>query len=370
MTLHERLRSPGPKRILALDGGGIRGALTLGFLEKLEALLRQRHNNPKLLLCDYFDLIGGTSTGSIIATLLAVGKDTAFIKKMYLELGGEIFAHKKGIFGMLSAKFKEDALRAQLKEHLADRPFGDKTLKTGLGIVAKRADTGGTWPLVNHPDIPYFDRNKNIPLRNVVRASTAAPTYFLPEKINVGGGEEGAFVDGGVSMANNPALQLFLIATLPAYKINWATGADNLLVVSVGTGATRSRFNIEDVLDNKLWDWASAVPNMLMYDANMQNQLILQTLSRSPHAQKIDRALGTSVGGLLPEDKALLHYLRYDAPLNEEVMKEIGMPKPAAEIEKLREMSDAANRFALAEIGEKAAAAYVKGEHLPAAFDL
>ena len=370
MTLHERLRSPGPKRILALDGGGIRGALTLGFLEKLETLLRERHNDPKLLLCDYFDLIGGTSTGSIIATLLAIGKDTAFIKKMYLEMGGEIFAEKRGIFGMLSAKFKEDALRTQLKKHLGDRPFGDETLKTGLGIVAKRADTGGTWPLVNHPDIPYFDRNKDIPLRYVVRASTAAPTYFKPEKINVGGGQDGAFVDGGVSMANNPALQLFLIATLPAYNIKWATGADNLLVVSVGTGATRSRFNIEDVLDNKLWDWASAVPNMLMYDANMQNQLILQVLSRSPHAQKIDRVLGTSIGGLLAPDKALLHYLRYDAPLNEEVMTEIGMPRPAKEIEKLREMSDAKNRFELAIIGEKAAATYVKSEHLPASFDL
>ena len=55
MTLWERLTSDDPKRILALDGGGIRGILALGFLEKIEQILRQRHQNPQLKLCDYFD---------------------------------------------------------------------------------------------------------------------------------------------------------------------------------------------------------------------------------------------------------------------------------------------------------------------------
>ena len=73
MTLLERLTAAGPKRILALDGGGIRGALTLGCLERIEAILRQRHRRPDLRLCEYFDLIGGTSTGAIIAAALAIG---------------------------------------------------------------------------------------------------------------------------------------------------------------------------------------------------------------------------------------------------------------------------------------------------------
>jgi patatin-like phospholipase/acyl hydrolase len=58
----------GPKRILALDGGGIRGVLTLEYLEAIEALIRQRRNDPALLLSDCFDLIGGTSTGSTAKT--------------------------------------------------------------------------------------------------------------------------------------------------------------------------------------------------------------------------------------------------------------------------------------------------------------
>jgi patatin-like phospholipase/acyl hydrolase len=66
-----------PKRILSLDGGGIRGVLTLQFLDRIEAMLRNRTGIPDLVLCDYFDLIGGTSTGSIIAAALACGFSVA-----------------------------------------------------------------------------------------------------------------------------------------------------------------------------------------------------------------------------------------------------------------------------------------------------
>src|ERR1700753_1216313 len=69
----ERLFEPGPKRILSIDGGGVRGGLVLGFLQKLEATLRERYGRPDLVLCDYFDLIGGTSGGALLAAGLALG---------------------------------------------------------------------------------------------------------------------------------------------------------------------------------------------------------------------------------------------------------------------------------------------------------
>ena len=63
-----------PKRILTLDGGGLRGILTLGLLAEIEELLRKRHGgSPYFRLCHYFDLIAGTSTGAIIAAALAMG---------------------------------------------------------------------------------------------------------------------------------------------------------------------------------------------------------------------------------------------------------------------------------------------------------
>jgi len=66
------LFGPGKKRILALDGGGVRGALSIAFLERLEKILTEIEGRP-VRLCDWFDLIGGTSTGAIIAAGLASG---------------------------------------------------------------------------------------------------------------------------------------------------------------------------------------------------------------------------------------------------------------------------------------------------------
>jgi hypothetical protein len=80
-----------PKRILSLDGGGIRGILTLEYLEVIEGMLRQRTGRPDLCLADYFDLIGGTSTGAIIAATLACGMPVAKIKKVYRDLGASVF---------------------------------------------------------------------------------------------------------------------------------------------------------------------------------------------------------------------------------------------------------------------------------------
>ncbi len=74
--------SHAPKRILSLDGGGIRGVLTLEYLEVIEETLKKRYANENLLLCDYFDLIGGTSTGSIIAAGLACGMPVARLKQI------------------------------------------------------------------------------------------------------------------------------------------------------------------------------------------------------------------------------------------------------------------------------------------------
>ena len=73
MRLYERLKAETPKRILSLDGGGARIILSLGFLEELERVLRDRHEKPDLRLCDYFDLIGGTSAGALVEGSLSRG---------------------------------------------------------------------------------------------------------------------------------------------------------------------------------------------------------------------------------------------------------------------------------------------------------
>src|SRR6187431_590931 len=116
-TLEEHLDpTVTPKRILSLDGGGVRGILTLQYLAAIEALLRVRYGDPRLVLSDYFDLIGGTSTGAIIAGGLALGLDVATIEGMYTDLAAKIF--KKPFFriGAFVPKFGNHALEAALKE--------------------------------------------------------------------------------------------------------------------------------------------------------------------------------------------------------------------------------------------------------------
>ncbi|MBV8887809.1 MAG: patatin-like phospholipase family protein [Chroococcidiopsidaceae cyanobacterium CP_BM_RX_35] len=367
MTLLERLTSKSPKRILALDGGGIRGILTIGSLEKIEQLLRQRHQDPQLKLCDYFDLIGGTSTGAIIASGLAIGMEVAELKQMYLELGGRIFGKRS--WRVLQARFDQGPLNEELAKVFGDRTLGDDSIRTGLCIIAKRADTGSTWPLTNHPDSKYYNRNSQILLRQAVRASTAAPTYFVPEKFDIGNGEIGAFVDGGVSMANNPALQLFLIATLKGFPFRWSTGEHRLLLVSVGTGSWHHHDTADNVVEGRMWNWATQVPSMLMNDANWQGQLLLQYLSNTSTPWEIDREVGNLASDLLTPEPAL-SYLRYDVRLEANALNALGLTQLSLKLGSLRDMSAGENRYNLTLIGEKAAEQQVQDEHFSKAFDL
>ncbi|MEA3277635.1 MAG: patatin-like phospholipase family protein [Pseudomonadota bacterium] len=363
-SLEERLTSSAPKRILSLDGGGIRGALTLGYLERFEAILRTRFSNPGLKLCEYFDLIGGTSTGAIIASGLAIGMDASTIKRFYLDIGERVFAKRKLL--KWEAWYDAEPLKQALESVFGDRTLGDPSIRTGLCIVTKRADTGSLWPLFNHPRGKFYEANKDFLLREVVRASTAVPTLFQPEEIEVSPGISGVFVDGGVSLAKNPSLQLFLIATLSGYNFNWPIGEDRLLLVSLGTGAWRHAHS--SVHRAKVWDWAKEVPSLLIEDADWQNQLLLHYLSRSPTPREFDIEVGDLSSDMLTPEPALT-YLRYDTWLEPESFDAMGLPELASEAISLRTMTDASIRYDLARIGERAAKLQVREEHFPAAFD-
>jgi uncharacterized protein len=387
MSLLQRLQTEGPKRILALDGGGIRGALTLGYLQGIEDILRKQHDDsPDFRLSDYFDLIGGTSTGSIIASCLAIGMKVEDIKKMYFELGGKIFGKKYkwwNIFqldDLIKARYNAAPLEEELRKVFRDPATGEELklgsdqIRTGLCIVAKRADTNSVWPILNHPKGKFFNsdigKNSEILLWKAVRASAAAPTYFIPQMIEVGGGlPTAAFVDGGLSMANNPALQLLMVASLKGFPFHWKLGADNILLVSVGTGMGKLERIPADVMDNHLLNWAQEIPDMLMQDASWHNQIILQWLSSSPTRWEIDSEIGKMEEDLLVADtssKGLLSYLRYNMWLDQQNLETL-MNKPynKKQVDGLVEMSNAESRFELYDIGAKAAKNDVSAEHFP-----
>ncbi|MBK9336492.1 MAG: patatin-like phospholipase family protein [Lewinellaceae bacterium] len=380
-----RLTAPGPKRMLALDGGGIRGAISLGFLEKIETMLRERHGNPNLLLCDYFDLIGGTSTGGIIAALLATGRSASEVVSLYSALGGKIFGNRYSLLQIGSktkANYDDKPLQAELLQLFGDIRLGDDGIRTGICINAKRADTFSTWAMINHPNAKYYEPmqpgeigNKDYLLREVVRASTAAPTYFLPQRIDIGN-RQATFIDGGVSMANNPSLQLFMLATLKGFPFHWDTGADKLMLVSIGTGTYTKVVDAEKMAANNMLDWAATVPDMLMEDATYQNQMLLQYISKSPTAIEIDSEIGDLSDDLLTP-QPLLHYLRYQAYLEQPKTMADGtqedkpyLPFDDKTVEKMRQMDKAEMVEQLLQVGRIYAQKRIEAGHFPNSFDL
>lgn len=378
-TRDEHLFGPGPKRILALDGGGIRGILTLGYLKRLEDMLRARAGgDPEFRLSDYFDLIGGTSTGSIIAAGLALGFPVERIQKLYREMADEVFKRPIWRLGIFSAKFPEEPFEQALVEQFGNTTLGSDDIQTGLMIMTKRLDTSSPWVLHNNPRGKYFAPrpgsislpNRDFLLRQVVRASTAAPYYFEPERLLIGEGLEGAFVDGGVSTANNPALQLFMLATLDNFAFNWPVGADKLLLVSVGTGTYVPRYTADEVMSMPAVQLAGQSLLSLMADADWLGQTVLQWLSRSPTPWVIDREVGDLKDDMLGGQE-FLTYLRYNVLFDSSWIKEhLQVERAVEEVEKLRAMDQPENVTALEELGILAAAIQVEEEHFPAGFDV
>ena len=369
-----------PKRILALDGGGLRGILTLAILQQIETLLRARHgNDPKFRLCHYFDLVAGTSTGAIIAATVALGWSVEQIRAKYMDLGSRVFERTFFRQGLLRAKYDESRLINELQKVYGPKTtLGSGDIQTGLLVVTKRIDTGSWWPISNNPHGKYFAArpggtvgNGDYPLWQVVRASTAAPSYFDPERITITNPLDavpvvGEFIDGGVSPFNNPALMAVMYATLDGYRIGWPTGADRLLVVSVGTGASDPR-----VKPSKLAaEGALKAFLSLMEDCAVLQETMLQWMSNSDTARKFDREIedlrSNLVGGA-----AQISYLRYNVELSAESVRALDpTPPDAGRVASLNEMDAPENMEYLHKLGTLAGKRDVKDAHFGRAFDL
>jgi hypothetical protein len=372
-----------PKRILSLDGGGIRGILSLEYLEAIEEMLRTRTGRPDLVLADYFDLIGGTSTGAIIAATLACGRPVAKIKKMYEALGASVFEKtyfqqwKLGqtVAGVISPKFPGQRVQDALDQELGARTTIDSSLvKTGLMIMTKRLDTGSPWPLHNHPRARYSAQDGKLFLTQVVRASTAAPTYFEPQEIKIsspdGSSTAAAFVDGGVSPFNDPALQLLMLAALDGHGFRWKTGKDRLLLISVGTGTYKQTFSTTELLNMTAAMQGLRSLQSLMDDTSRVNHAMLQWLTDCVTPWTIDRAVGD-----MRTDSAngpqLATYARYNVLLDQKWLStEVKVEYKPDRLAKIAEMDDPTNMTELAQIGAVAARVQVKPEHFPEVFDL
>ncbi|MDX2289324.1 MAG: patatin-like phospholipase family protein [Hyphomicrobiaceae bacterium] len=343
----ERMFLPGKKRVLTLDGGGTRGIVSIMFLKRMETLLREQSGRPDLVLADVFDIVAGTSVGSMLATMVALGHAADDIEAVFLDLAPKIFAGRVTMFG--HHRFDARPLVNGIRHVVKDRTLGSDDLRTGLVIVAKRADTGSVWVLSNNPRMPFYedgpdwDGNKHYKLETLIRASTAAPFLFTPTEIVVhtnrfGKEVKGLFVDGGVSPHNNPSLQLLLMAALPSYKLDWTLSPDDLMLISVGTGSHRTPIEgVGRVIKNTFLrgtlgrercddiDAAAFAAKTLQSVINDNSAFVLklmQSVSRPRFSWKINSEVGDLSADLLlgalrerGTQQELLRFQRYDLPL-------------------------------------------------------
>lgn len=299
-----------PRRLLAIDGGGLLGLIPAEALILVEAQLNQLTGTEKPL-CDRFDLIGGTSTGAILAAGLALGLKASDLRDFYLKFGKEIFT-KEFILTRLWHSYPSGPLETHLKDVFGeDTTLGSDKLRAQIVIVTKNATQGNDWFFTNNPKSKFFKNNSGLPLWQVVRASTAAPTYFPPQKIDIpddaGKKQTYEFIDGGVSSYNNPALQVFLEATIPQYGLGWPMGADRLLLMSLGTGYNSIAIDAGKASDYELLDWAKYMVKELMNEANLQQNILMHIIGQRPATVRSATAELTSSGAAsgIPSKDAL-----------------------------------------------------------------
>jgi len=372
-------RAQPPYKLLALDGGGIRGLITLGILARMERELKGRwvaegriQEGDQFTLSQYFDYIGGTSTGAIIATCLSLGKSVGEITDFYEQGAGDMFA-PSAYWDKTNHFYDARNLTARLRKEFEGLTLGSPELRTLLMVVLRNATTDSPWPLSNNPHAAYnlrsiSDCNLDLPLWQIVRASTAAPVYFPPEVAQVGS-KRFIFVDGGVTPYNNPAFQLFLMATLEPYKLGWKPGEENMLLVSVGTGTAPGEDLLLTPSDMHHYYNFTKLPKIFGYAAQCQQDLLCQAFGRCRAGEAIDRevrSLAPPLDGWASVDHGLpklFTYLRYSPSLTENgVYGDLEMPRNT-DLEAVRKLDSVSSIDALREIGTRYGKRGIKADH-------
>ena len=205
--------------ILSLDGGGAKGVYSLGVLRELEATLAQP-------LHEHFQLIYGTSTGAIIAALLALGRSAHEISDLYLAWLPEIFSTGK-------SHIRSETLRKLGQSEIPNASFND--VQTGLGIVTTDCSNQRPKIFKSNPEQAFsrkstFDPGFGVPLLDALLASAAAIPFFEPVTVSTSNQGTPVLVDGGF-VANNPT-QFAITDALGSLGQDFA----DLKVLSVGTG--------------------------------------------------------------------------------------------------------------------------------------
>jgi uncharacterized protein len=226
--------SQGKFNILAIDGGGVRGIYPAYILQCMTERLG-------INIYDQFDMIAGTSTGSIVAAAVACKIPPEQVVDLYQEHGSAIFSKNRSwpfVFWLpekyrqaLKSKYTSNRLKELLKEILGEVTLGQITKP--LLLPATDIGLGGVHVFKSSYSAD-FTRDNIVPLHQAVLASCAAPTFFDPVKI-----QAYLLADGGL-WANNPALA----AVIDAQK-RLGIALEDIQVLSLGTGHAKTSYGME-----------------------------------------------------------------------------------------------------------------------------
>lgn len=256
-------------RILSIDGGGIRGIIPGQVLISLEQKLQKISGKPDMRIADAFDLIAGTSTGGILTCLYlcpegATRKPRFSAQEavdLYLQNGDNIFdvsifKRIESVDGVIDEKYSADALEKILKDYLGDLRLSDMLkpcLITAYDITRRQAQ------FFNSADVKTKGKGWDFYLRDVARATSAAPTYFEPANISSFDRQVYPLVDGGV-FANNPTM----CACVEAFNSRPELKVGDLKVLSLGTGEVDKSFHYTEARNWGKLGWVGPVLDIMM----------------------------------------------------------------------------------------------------------
>ncbi|MFB2119997.1 patatin-like phospholipase family protein [Parapedobacter sp. 2B3] len=275
------------KKILSIDGGGIRGIIPGMLLVALERRLQRVSNDPSAAIVDYFDFFAGTSTGGILTSLLLCPDETNPSRPkysaqealdIYVSHGSDIF--KAGFFRRLVAKFGllSERYPSTTLEYVLESYFGECKLSQLLKpciITAYNIELRKTHFFRQQTAITRGDP-RDFYLRDVCRATSAAPTYFSVAEIRSMSGTRYPLLDGGV-FAPNPSMSA-LVEVTKAFN---QTKVNDISILSLGTGRSRKAYDYEHFKKSRAISIGPALIDIMMSGAAESSDFFLQQLYRS-----------------------------------------------------------------------------------------
>ncbi len=264
-------------RILSIDGGGIRGIIPAQVGVTIESKLQEKSGNPDARIADYFDLIAGTSAGGILTCIYLCPDPENPSRPRWsaqdavnfsIKSGRDVFKSSfwqklRSIDGLIDEKYASDRLEKLFWENFRDCKLSEllkPCLISSYDIERRKAHFFDQIDAQQYPAEDYF-------IRDIARATSAAPSYFEVPKIYSLTNERYALIDGGV-FANNPALCAYAEVRnkfrIPDDRPDKAPTAKDMVILSLGTGEAQKKFPYEEVKNWGQVEWVEPLINIMM----------------------------------------------------------------------------------------------------------